>query len=357
MKNLILLYFMLILPFFYGQIKKENKKKCYEKSLTFCKIGDYSPTQTKILNCNENLEYEERKNKFGENIQLILSKNGGMPYTGICETCFENGQREMRLNIKQGVETGIDTTFYQSGCIMGIRSHIDGIKTGKWSSYYDSTNQLEWELNFKIATRKDGLQITVKNGVHIFIEPNGDTSSLETYQDNLLNGIRKTFYEQGKLHELVSYKKGKIDGQYIEYNFNGKVIAKLNFKKGKKDGLNTFYFEDGVILRSELWEQNAKNGTFTTYYHEGFIKSTENYKKGLKEGWFEDFYQTRKVHIKSLYEKDELIEEHEFNEKGKEIRRFPEIEKEEAETEDDEIEVPTKKGKKEKKEKKKKEKK
>ena len=40
--------------------------------------------------------------------------------------------------------------------------------------------------------------------------------------------------------------------------------------------------------------------------------------------------------LRSLYKKGILIEEHEFNEKGKEIRTFPEVVKE-KETEDDDI--------------------
>jgi hypothetical protein len=55
--------------------------------------------------------------------------------------------------------------------------------------------------------------------------------------------------------------------------------------------------------------------------------------------------------IRSLYKKGVLIEEHEFNEKGKEIRTFPEVIKE-KETEDDDIEQELEKEKKKKKKKK-----
>jgi hypothetical protein len=37
-----------------------------------------------------------------------------------------------------------------------------------------------------------------------------------------------------------------------------------------------------------------------------------------------------RLKLKSIYKKGEIIEEHEFNEKGKEIRTFPEIIKEET---------------------------
>lgn len=39
--------------------------------------------------------------------------------------------------------------------------------------------------------------------------------------------------------------------------------------------------------------------------------------------------------LRSLYKKGKLIEEHEFNEKGKEIRTFPEVIKEKDKEDDD----------------------
>ena len=60
------------------------------------------------------------------------------------------------------------------------------------------------------------------------------------------------------------------------------------------------------------------------------------------------------MEIRSLYKKGVLIEEHEFNEKGKEIRTFPEVIKE-KENEDDDIEEEIDKDNKKKKKKKKKE--
>ena len=54
--------------------------------------------------------------------------------------------------------------------------------------------------------------------------------------------------------------------------------------------------------------------------------------------------------IRSLYKKGVVIEEHEFNEKGKEIRTFPEIIKE-KENEDDDIDQELEKNSKKKKKK------
>jgi hypothetical protein len=67
---------------------------------------------------------------------------------------------------------------------------------------------------------------------------------------------------------------------------------------------------------------DVKNGEFKTFYYEGFVQVSENYKKGLKEGWFEEFFPDQKRKSRALYKKDVLIEEHVWDESGREIKTF-----------------------------------
>ena len=66
----------------------------------------------------------------------------------------------------------------------------------------------------------------------------------------------------------------------------------------------------------------VKNGEFKIFYYQGHIQESENYKKGKKEGWFETFYPDSKDKRRALYKKDVLVEEHKYDEHGRETYTF-----------------------------------
>lgn len=321
-RALLQICFFLINSFLFGQIQKIEKTKCYELGNRQRKYTEWECGKTPgIVNCNEKIDFDERTKTF-------LSMSGGKPFTGMCETCFENGIRERKITFINGKEHGIDTTKYISGCPMVVRNHINGLENGSWTYYYDSTTNLAWEMNFLLGQ---------KHGKHVYYSNQGDTTLYENYKNDILNGVKRTFYKNGKIHNHINYSNGIINGVFISYSKEGKLLEKLNYKMGKKDGLLSYFYDDGILLKTENWSNDIKNGAFTTYYHQGFVQTLENYKKGIKEGWFEEYYNNKRMKIRSLYKKGVLIEEHEFNEKGKEIRTFPEVIKE-KESEDDDIE-------------------
>ena len=54
-----------------------------------------------VVDCNVKLEYDDRA-------KLYLSSTGGKPYTGTCETCFENGIRERKISFVNGKEVSVE---------------------------------------------------------------------------------------------------------------------------------------------------------------------------------------------------------------------------------------------------------
>jgi antitoxin component YwqK of YwqJK toxin-antitoxin module len=327
----LILFQLFVFNFLYfSQINNVEKLKCFEKGNKQKTYAEWECGKTPgVVDCNEKIDFEENNKTF-------LSKSGGKPYTGSCETCFENGIRERKITFLNGKEHGQDTTKYYSGCPMVVRNHINGFENGKWTFFYDSTSVLAWEMNYLLGQ---------KHGKHVYFSRYGDTTLLENYKNDILNGVKRTFYKGGKIHRHIYYTNGIINGPFFSYNKEGKLLEKLNYKNGKKDGVFTYYYEDGTLLKTEFWSNDIKNGAFITYYYQGFIQTSENYKKGIKEGWFEEYHANKKLKLRSLYKKGVLIEEHEFNEKGKEIKTFPEVIVE-KEVEDDDIEQEIKEKKK-----------
>lgn len=341
MKYAIIVGFSLLSSSLLAQIEVPNagaQKKCYEKrdALKGKRFVEWECGKIAgVIDCNEKLEYDEGSN-------TLFSKSSGSPFTGKCETCHQNGILERRINFVNGKEDGPDSTYYETGCLMVVRNHIGGKENGKWVFYYDSTQYIAWEMNYAMGE---------KNGPQIFMGPKGDTTLMETYKNGVLNGKKKTFYAKSKVEKEVNYLNGVFHGPFIIYNKEGKILQSLNYKQGKKDGTCTYYYDDGTLLRTESWLLDQKNGEFKTLYYNGTVQVIENYKKGLKEGWFEERFPDQKLKRRAFYKKDVLMEEHVYNDQGKEISTFGGTSSKGAE--DDEMPVAkTKKPKKEKKSKK-----
>jgi antitoxin component YwqK of YwqJK toxin-antitoxin module len=386
-----------------------------------------------VIDCNEKLELDEGSN-------TVITASGKQPFSGTCETCHRNGLLERRVTFVNGKQNGIDTTKYETGCPMVIRSHIQGVENGRWTYFYDSLGTVAWEQNY-VMGQKHGPQVYYSRKEKASM---GDTVKFETYTNGVLNGPKITYDAKGKRQKMATYVNGLLEGPFLIYNPKGLIIEELNYKEGKKNGVFKYYYDDGKLLRTENWAMDAKNGEFKTFYYDQTLQTLETYKKSpnndpqkridgeiyecptkkmaeevfgmlnknmtakqikeqlgeeatvniitgkainpdqtpylegkklgsgvnkpyesnkkyyvvkvnrvttiaqpeIREGWFEEYYPDHKPKRRALYRKDVLVEEHVFDEYGKETKTFGG----EAKTGDEDDAVPT--GGKKKKEKK-----
>lgn len=215
-----------------------------------------------VVDCNEKLEMSLNGN-------LVVTRSTKQPFSGMCETCHRNGILERRVTFVNGLTNGIDTTTYESGCIMVIRSHVQGVENGVWTYYNDSTGTPAWKKTY-VMGELDGPQITYNL--------RGDTSKYEVYSHGILNGQKITYYK-GKRFKVANYEDGLLQGAFLVYNKEGKIIEELNYKDGKKNGVQRYYYDDGTLLRTENWDMDSRNGEFKTLYYDQSLQSLENYKK------------------------------------------------------------------------------
>jgi antitoxin component YwqK of YwqJK toxin-antitoxin module len=264
-----------------------------------------------VVDCNEKLELDEASN-------TVITVSAKKPFSGQCETCHMNGILERRVSFVNGKQNGTDTTYYASGCPMVIRTHVQGVENGHWTYYYDSLGTVAWEMNYSVG-QKHGPQIFYSRKPKA---SSGDTTKYENYINGVLQGPKVSYNSKGKRTKQSNYVNGLLEGAFLVYNAEGKIIEEINYKQGKRNGISKYYYDDGILLRTESWDMDVKNGEFKTFYYEGFVQVSENYKKGLKEGWFEEFFPDQKRKSRALYKKDVLIEEHVWDESGREIKTF-----------------------------------
>lgn len=227
-----------------------------------------------VVDCNETLEMDP-------NSGLVVTSDKHKPYTGLCETCHMNGLKERTVKFVEGRADGIDTTKYKDGCLMAIRSHIQGVEDGRWVYFFDSTGLVSWEKNYTMGQL---------NGPQYSFSYYGDTIKYENYVNGVLQGARKTYkanpkfkpnsgMKQTYLEKVAMYKNGVLDGPFLVYNADGVIIEETNYKEGKKNGVFKYYYDDGVLLRTENWIMDSRNGEFKTLYYDQSLQSLENYKK------------------------------------------------------------------------------
>jgi antitoxin component YwqK of YwqJK toxin-antitoxin module len=401
----------------FAQIEKPGEKKpCYAKAdarkgkrFTEWECGKIAG----IVDCNEKLDWDEASETSTAGIDR-------KPFNGTCETCHMNGILERRVTFVNGKTNGVDTTYYESGCIMVVRNHVQGEENGQWTFFYDSTAMPAWEMNYSVGQQ---------NGRQVFYSPpkkdargvmRSDTMKYENYVNGVLNGQKISYDANGKRTKQAIYKNGLLEGPFLVFNAEGKIIEELNYKEGKKNGVFKYYYDDGELLRTESWDMDSRNGEFKTFYYDKSLQTLENYKKnpnpkpekrydaeiyvcpdkeiaqkvyemlgekktnkdvqeeftgvksvtyltektanpevlpylnpnklqkGLnepteyekkyyviyvkgtltlfskeyKEGWFEEYFPNKKPKRRALYRKDILIEEHVFDENGREIKTF-----------------------------------
>jgi antitoxin component YwqK of YwqJK toxin-antitoxin module len=305
MKKLVLL--LLLLPtLLNAQIPEPNSdEKCYDKAKRVnVRVNGWECGKLLgVVDCNEKLT-------FDENSGLILAGNDGTPFTGSCETCFTNGLLERRIKFVNGKEDGPDTTYFRSGCRRIIRNHLQGSENGQWLMYYDSLDQLAWEINYLVGE---------KHGKSIYFTKDGDTTEWENYSHGLLNGVKRTYYPGTILKKEMTYVNGNLEGPFKYYSQDSTLLDDLNFRAGKKHGTLKYFYNDGNLLKVETWEDGVKNGEFKFFFIQGHVQSVENYKKGLREGEFLDYYPDQSLKRRHVYKKDVLIEDHQFNEEGVEV--------------------------------------
>ena len=281
-----------------------------------------------IVDCNEELSQTPGTN-------IVRLRSSGELFSGNCESCHDNGLKQRLVNFQNGKVNGLDTTYYRSGCPQVVRNHIAGVENGTWTYFNDTSGLIAWQINYSEGV-KDGRSIYYsqkkvgENALKVLIngeekkipynDYENDTLKIEIYKDGRLNGIKKEYYPNSKLEKEVSYKDGVFDGPFIVYDKEGNILQELNYKEGKKEGEWKYYYNDGNLLKIENWEEDVKNGVFKTFYIQGTIQTSENFKKGLKHGEFIERFPNDKLKRSAFYKKDELIEEHVFDEKGNEIK-------------------------------------
>jgi antitoxin component YwqK of YwqJK toxin-antitoxin module len=255
-----------------------------------------------LTNCYEKVAFDSASNRYYSRQSL------GSYFDGTCTTCHRNGVVEQQITINEGKRHGTDTSYFPSGCPYSSQTFVNGVIHGTSTSYFDSTNRIKSRVNHFMGSLY---------GPYIVFNEKGDTLKYQEYENNLLSGIKKEYYENSKLKKIVEYKAGRISGSQINYDENGNILLEVNYLDGIKHGAWIYYFDDQKVAREEYWNKGLKNGDFITFNRQGDTLSEKYFKKDIPTGIHKEYYMdSKEKHVQVYGKKGKLMEEYRFDEFG-----------------------------------------
>ena len=98
------------------------------------------------------------------------------------------------------------------------------------------------------------------------------------------------------------YNQGKLEGKLINFYPNGKTTEITEYKNDLKHGISQKYSSDGILIEEVTYENGILNGSAIFYELKGNLKEKGIYKNGKKFGkWeLELNCQTPKFHLKEI---------------------------------------------------------
>jgi len=124
--------------------------------------------------------------------------------------------------------------------------------------------------------------------------PSGDTQTVVTYKDGILDGEVVSWY--GKDHKQVegSVDKGEKAGIWKLYFESGKIKKQTAYSHNVEDGEETFWFENGNVDKKGTYAEGKLNGKYTWYYENGQKKQEGFFAGGTEDSTWSEWYENGK---------------------------------------------------------------
>ena len=124
--------------------------------------------------------------------------------------------------------------------------------------------------------------------------PNGDTQTVATYKDGILDGEVVSWYAKDLKQVEGFFDKAQKAGVWKLYFENGKIKRQTAYSHNVEDGEDTFWFENGNIEKKGTYSEGKLNGKYTWYYENGQKKQEGFFIAGNQDSTWSEWYETGK---------------------------------------------------------------
>jgi len=119
---------------------------------------------------------------------------------------------------------------------------------------------------------KGQLKDRKRTGIWEYYHSNSDAIMMrETYKDDILNGLKVTYFDNGNITDEVNYVNGSREGSYKLYSLKGIVLQDLNYVNDELHGPATYYNGKGEKIVEGQYKNGRKDGLWK-YYNNGKVE-------------------------------------------------------------------------------------
>jgi antitoxin component YwqK of YwqJK toxin-antitoxin module len=123
---------------------------------------------------------------------------------------------------------------------------------------------------------------------------NGDTQTVVTYKDGLLDGEVVSWYAKDQKQVEGIFDKGQKTGVWKLYFESGKIKRQTTYSNNVEDGEETFWFENGNMEKKGMYSEGKLNGKYAWYYENGQKKQEGFFSAGSEDSTWSEWYETGK---------------------------------------------------------------
>ena len=207
-----------------------------------------------------------------------LDVNGGLlyvpntidPYTGQGIEEYENGKKQMEVNIKDGKIHGKIKEWEKNGEKIYEAEYVNGQQTGTEYQWY-ATGKIKLEVAY-VNNKPEGKCLEYHK--------NGQLKSEGIFRNGVEEGKHQWWFDNGQLDKEIIYVNGKEDGKVFNWFRNGKKSAEGNYTMGEKNGKITEWFENGQVKYEANFVNGKEDGAFYYWSKNGLLLGEQLYEKG-----------------------------------------------------------------------------
>ncbi|MEI6122360.1 MAG: toxin-antitoxin system YwqK family antitoxin [Bacteroidota bacterium] len=264
---------------------------------------------------------------------------------------YPNGAIKSKVNFVYGREEGLGIEYAPDGTIITLIDYKRGyvintekinrvredLKHGVWKEFYKNEKvKSEGVYNygrkdgyFKAYDKDGNLTSIEKYENDILIEDapelaslkvktdyyrNGKLRIVQSYKDNIPEGVRREYSPEGQIVKSYIYKNGIIIGEGIvdekglhqgiwkEFYETGEKEAEGEYKNSLHFGAWKFFYKNGLIAQTGNYASNGKpDGKWKWYYESGNLRKEDNFTKGVLNGYYKEVTDSGKIIIEGNY--------------------------------------------------------
>jgi antitoxin component YwqK of YwqJK toxin-antitoxin module len=230
----------------------------------------------------------------------LLAQEEGFVFT---QFKHRNGEISSEGYLRNGKPDGYWKTFNEQGQLVSEGNRKDFLLDGIWKFYTDGN--LTSEVSYKEGKR-NGISKTYTVEETVMIP----------YKNDLIVGIRETFFKNGNIKQRTPFENGMEQGIEFDFSQEGDITGITEYRRGfitsrqrinrrdrngLKQGAWKFFYPDLIVQMEGTFLNDKKNGFFKYYDSLGNLTDVKKFTNGEEETQAQELAQ---VEVKTEYHPD-----------------------------------------------------